>query len=79
MNQLLEMIKDKDMALRKAKRSKSADDWKIARRLQNDCVSKTRKAKADFIQSELHENISDSKKCWKQIKLNLLIRILVYL
>ena len=38
-NELLEMIKDEDMALRKAKRSKSVDDWKIARRLRNDCVS----------------------------------------
>ena len=38
-NELLEMIKDEDMALRKAKRSKSVDDWKIARQLRNDCVS----------------------------------------
>ena len=67
-NEMLELIHNKDLALRKAKRTKLSEDWKIARRLRNDCVSMVRKAKADYIQNELHENISDSKKFWKQIK-----------
>ena len=67
-NEILEMINDKDIALRRAKRTRLDNDWRIARRLRNDCVSTIRKAKADFIQNELQENISDSKKFWKKIK-----------
>ena len=32
-NEILELIKDKDAALRKAKRTKSETDWAIARRI----------------------------------------------
>ena len=67
-NEILELIKDKDRALKKAKRSKTADDWKLAHRLRNNCLSLIRKTKSDFIQNELNSNMKNSKKFWKQLK-----------
>ena len=66
-NELLEQIKDKDRALRKAKRSGKSLDWKIARRLRNDCLREVRRAKTNFIQNELDANWNDSKKFWQQV------------
>ena len=67
--ELLELIKDKDSLLKKAKRTKCPEDLTIAKRYRNDCLSKIRKAKADFVSSELEtNNMSDSKKFWKNIK-----------
>ena len=51
-NELLEHIKDKDRALRRAKRTGGEDAWRIARRLRNDCLKNVRRAKSDFIRSE---------------------------
>ena len=42
---------DEMLELRKAKRTNYNEDWKLARRLRNDCVSTVRKAKPDFIQN----------------------------
>ena len=66
--ELLELIKQKDVRLKKAKRTKSVDDWNVAKRLRNDCLARIRRAKADFVKSELGENMKDSKKFWKNIK-----------
>ena len=66
-NELLEQIKDKDLALKRAKRSKRQDHWTEARTLRNNCLQDVRKAKADFICEKLDENISDSNKFWGTI------------
>ena len=66
-NEHLELIRDKDLALKKAKRTKKDTDWVIARRLRNECLSKIRKAKCDFVQSELDNNMNDSKKFWRNV------------
>ena len=66
-NELLEQIKDKDKALKRAKKTGKSNDWKIARRLRNDCLREVRRAKTDFIQNELNTNWNDSKKFWQQI------------
>ena len=65
--ELLELIKDKDASMKKAKRTQDGIDWTRAKRLRNDCLSKVRKAKAEFINSELNNNQADSKKFWKNI------------
>ena len=65
--ELLELIRDKDRALKKAKRTRSDNDWHISKRLQNSCFSRIRKAKGDRFKSELDTNKSDSKKFWKSI------------
>ena len=44
-HELIEQIKDKDRALRKAKKSKKSEDWVRARRLRNDCLKTVRNAK----------------------------------
>ena len=66
-NELLELIKDKDSALRKAKKSKTKRDWNHAKRLRNECLSKVRKAKCDFVKNELNNNMNDSRKFWRNL------------
>ena len=65
--EILGQIRDKDQALKKAKRTKKDDDWQIAKRLRNFCLSTIRKAKGDLVRNELDTNKSDSKKFWKNI------------
>ena len=66
-DEIIEQIKDKDRALRRAKRTKNDQHWQIARRLRNDCLRATRNSKSDFIKNELNNNAGDSKKFWKNI------------
>ena len=66
--ELLEFIKDKDKALRKAKRSHLDMDWEIARRLRNGCLHWVRNCKSEFIKNELNTNQDDSKKFWNTVK-----------
>ena len=66
-NEILEEIKDKDNALRRAKRTKRQDHWLEARLLRNRCLNNVRKAKADFIKEKLDENKTDSKNFWNTI------------
>ena len=66
--ELLEFIKDKDRALRKAKKTNSENDWKIAKRLRNECLHRVRNCKADFIKNELNQNQDDIKKFWNTVK-----------
>ena len=65
---LLELIKDKDQALKLAKRSKNPDLWNEAKRICNACNNRLRKAKADFIKEELITHSNDQKKFWKHIQ-----------
>ena len=66
--ELLEFIKDKDKALKKAKRTRLPEDWVLARRLRNECLARVRNCKAEFIKNELTSNQDDSKKFWNSIK-----------
>ena len=45
-HEIIELIKDKDRALKKAKRSGNPLHWQTARRLRNDCLRIVRNAKA---------------------------------
>ena len=47
-NEILEFIKDKDRALKKAKRTRTEEDWKIAQSLRNRCLAMVRKTKSDL-------------------------------
>ena len=66
-HELIEQIKDKDRALRKAKKSKSQDDWVRARRMRNSCHKAVRNAKANFIKNEINNHTGDPKKFWDNI------------
>ena len=45
-HEILEYIKDKGHALKRAKRTNNIDDWTNARYMRNQCLSKIRTAKA---------------------------------
>ena len=66
-NELLEEIRDKDLALKKAKKSGKDLDWIVARRLRNDCLSHIRKARCEFVQNEFNNDINDSKQFWRNV------------
>ena len=65
---LIELIKDKDKALKNAKKSKNPELWTEAKRLRNACTNRLRKAKADFIKEQLETHSNDQKKFWKHIQ-----------
>ena len=66
---LIELIKDKDKVLKKAKKNRNDPNlWNQAKRMRNMCTNRLRKAKADFIKSNLNNNQNDPKKFWKNIQ-----------
>ena len=64
---ILELINDKDKALKKAISTKNLVLWQDASRLRNSVNKSIRKAKAKFIRDSLEENQKDSKKFWRII------------
>ena len=66
-NEILEQIKDKDILLKKAKRTNLSEDWKIARRRRNEVKTLVKHAKSNFIKDNLHEYKNDSKKFWNSL------------
>ena len=71
---LLELIKDKDNALKMAKRKKDAALWKEAKLLRNNCTKRLRNARADYIKENLENNQGNSKKIGKIIKISYRVR-----
>ena len=67
-NELIEYIKDRDAALRKAATSKTEEDRRIARNLRNFTNRLVKTAKADYIKAQLELYRGDSKKFWQTIK-----------
>ena len=65
---LIELIKDKDNALKKAKKKKDGELWKQAKTLRNTCTNRLRQAKADYIKNNLNNNQNNPKKFWKNIQ-----------
>ena len=66
--ELIELIKDKDRALKTAKKRKDPALWNDAKRLRNQCIRRLRQAKADFISANLNNNIGNQKKFWNNIQ-----------
>ena len=66
--QLLELIKDKDYAIKKAKKKKDPNLWNQAKQLRNSCTKRLREARADYIKGNLDNNMGNSKKFWKNIQ-----------
>ena len=67
-NDLLEILRDKDYFLSKAKKYNNPDDWNVARRLRNQAKKLTKHARADFVKTKLEENKNDTKTFWRIIK-----------
>ena len=62
---ILELIKDKDNALKRARRTKDPVDWRTSCTIRNRVIKTIRKAKSKFIRDSLENNKNDSKKFWK--------------
>ena len=69
MNEAIEAIKDKDRAMRKAKRTGGEEDWVIARRLRNAVGRDLENLRADFLKTQQAANEGDPKGFWKLVSL----------
>ena len=67
-NRLIELIKDKDSALKRAKKKKDPQLWNEAKHQRNNCIKRLRTARADFIKENLDNDIGNQKKFWKNIQ-----------
>ena len=65
--EVLEIIKDKDRLLARAKRTGRQGDWEEARRARNIAGQLIDQAKKDFFQNEFEANRGDPKQYWKEI------------
>ena len=66
-NDILEAIYDKDHVWKQAKRSGDLDDINRAKQLRNEVKDKIRRAKRDFIQDELDNDLGSSKRFWEKV------------
>ena len=66
--QLIELIKDKDVALKRAKKSKDPNLWAEAKNIRNSCTRRLREARAEFISRNLENNLGNQKRFWKNIQ-----------
>ena len=66
--QLIELIKDKDLILKRAKKNKNPDLWAEAKHIRNNCAKRLRDARAEFIRQNLDNNIGNQKKIWRHIQ-----------
>ena len=67
-NKILEMIKDKDRLLRRAKKRNYDLDWEIAKTTRNRTNFYIRQAKTNYIQDNLNNTQNNVKKFWQNIK-----------
>ena len=65
---LLELIKDKDYLLKKARKSKLDIDKTNARQARNLVNSLIKRARSDYVKEQLDANRNDPKKFWEVIK-----------
>ena len=54
--------------MRRAKKRKDPQLWTEAKRVRNQCIKRLREARAEYIKTNLNNNIGDQKKFWKQIQ-----------
>ena len=62
------LMNRRDQTLRKARKSKSNDDWKSYKILRNKCNKKIKKTKSNHHKKVLNDNINKPNKFWSQIK-----------
>ena len=67
-NEILELIKDKDRLLRRAKNKNTQQDWDLAKNARNNLNFQIRRTKANFVQENLNLHQNNSKKFWQNIK-----------
>ena len=62
------LMNQRDLALRKARRTKSEDDYKQYKKLRNKCNGKLKDSKRKHYREILDENKSNPKKFWDTVK-----------
>ena len=67
-NEIIEQIKDKDRALRAAKRSGRSEDWDEAKRERNRVGRVVEQDKAEFLKEQQVELADDPKRFWRVVK-----------
>ena len=67
-NEILEEIRDKDLSLRKARKSGKKDDWDRAKLDRNRVGRLVEGAKAEFLKEQQEELADDPKKFWRLVK-----------
>ena len=65
---LIEYMKDRDVALKKAIRTKSPSDKKLARKARNRVIVLIRNAKNIFVKEKFEQYVDNPKEFWEQIK-----------
>ena len=65
---LIELIKDKDHLLNRARKSKKEDDKINARRARNLVNALIKRARSDFVKEQLDIHRNDPKNVWETIK-----------
>ena len=65
---LLEQMKDRDYFYKKAKKHGNDNDWEIAKYLRNQTNTNIRKAKSEYVLSQLELCKEDNSKFWRVIK-----------
>lgn len=66
--ELKAIMNRRDRLHRKAKESKSEDDWKAYKELRNRCNNMQRKAKGAYHKNKINENRLNPKKFWQAVK-----------
>ena len=67
-NEALEAIRDKDRALRKAKRTGKLGDWETTKRLRNRVVRDLENLRAEYLKNQQEANKGDPKNVWKIVQ-----------
>ena len=64
---IMEIIIDKDLALKKAKASGKMEDFLLAKQLKKEAGKIIQKAKQNYLENEFENSKGDPKKFWKNI------------
>ena len=67
-NEIIDQIHHKNLAWKKAKKTKNIDDVNHAKVLRNEVKTTIRRAKATFVQDYLQDEDISTKKFWEKIK-----------
>ena len=65
--EIIELIKDKDRLIKRAKISGVEEEWNVAKRARNFVSAQVRNLRAEFLIEEQRNNADDPKKFWRNI------------
>ena len=66
-NEAIEAIKDKDLALNRARRTRKEEDWARAKEMRNRVGRDIENLRKDYLKNQQEAHMADPKKFWKTI------------